>query len=149
MGIGTVTLRFMCDSMRATDDPLTDGFPLASDVETVLAHLNRKRPVAVKDFFCVAPVPFPINCTISNLSEDTVAVRAAIDESIKAMLREKAKPSHAINGFLLPPQTIYASWISEAISAADGVDYFDLLTTSDYPMPHNGAMAVLGTVTYA
>lgn len=149
MGIGTVTLRFMCDSLRATDDPMTDGFPLASDVQTVLAHLHKKRPVAVKDFFCVSPNPYPITCTISNLSEDTPAVRAAIDESIKAMLREKAKPSHAINGFLLPPQTVYVSWISEAISAADGVDYFDLMTIYDYPMPNNGAMAVLGTVTYA
>lgn len=147
MGIGTVTVRFMMDDIRATGDPMTNGFPNSGDVATVLAHLMLKKPVAVKDFYCSAPIPEPINFTISLLDTNDAATKSNITTSVNAMLLSKAKPSSALNGVLMSPQTIYAAWVSEAIMAASGVNSFDL-TMSDHAMPDNGHMAVLGTITY-
>lgn len=147
MGIGTVTVRFMMDDLRATTDPTTSGFPNSGDIATVLAALQAQRPVAVKDFFVVAPIPQPINATVLDLDLDTTATRAAIGVSIAQMLVDKAAPAHAVNGVLQKPTTIYAAWLSEAVLQASGVNHFDLLT-QDQPMPNSGCLAVLGTVTY-
>jgi uncharacterized phage protein gp47/JayE len=143
MGIGTVTVRFMMDALRATGD----GFPTGGDIAAVQAHLDAKRPVAVKDFFVEAPLPEAISFTISGLEPDASATRAAIAASVSAMLKDKARPAYALNGVGQQAQTIYAAWVSEAILQAAGVDYFDL-TMSDHVMPNSGAMAVLGTITY-
>jgi uncharacterized phage protein gp47/JayE len=143
MGIGTVTLRFMMDNVRADGG----GFPLPDDVTTVSDYLDTVRPVTVKDFV-VAPIPEPIDFTISNLSQDNAAVRAAIAAAVTEMLHDQASPSYSLNGVLQGAQTIYAVWVSEAIMSAEGVDHFDL-TMVDHPMPNNGCMAVLGTITYA
>src|SRR5262245_4158545 len=61
MGMGTVTVRFMCDELRATGDPMTDGFPLPQDIDAVTAYLDSVRPVAIKDIFIESPIPEPIN----------------------------------------------------------------------------------------
>jgi uncharacterized phage protein gp47/JayE len=133
MGIGTVTTRFMMDDVRADNG----GFPTADDVATVAAYLDTVRPVAVKDFFVVAPIPCPINFTISGLVTDNEATRAAIQASAQAMILEKASPG----------ATIWTAWVSAAILAAAGVNYFEL-TMDDAVMPNLGAMAVLGDITY-
>ena len=138
MGMGTVTLRVMCDALRADADPLVDGFPLSEDIEAVAAYLDLVRPVAVKDFFVEAPIPQAIDFTITGLATDSSAVRAAIAASVKAMLRDRATPG----------QTIYRSWLDEAISAAVGEDHHEL-TFSTTAMASAGHMAVIGTVTYA
>lgn len=147
MGLGTITVRFMMDDLRATTDPMTNGFPLQTDIDAVYAYLQTKRPVAIKDFFVVAPIPQPINFTIINLSEDTNAVRAAIGASVNIMLMLKAAPQHAIGGVSLPPTLIHSVWITEAILAAQGVDYFSQ-SIPDFAMPNPGSLAVLGTITY-
>jgi uncharacterized phage protein gp47/JayE len=146
MGVGTVTVRFMMDDVRVTNDPMTNGFPTSGDVANVLAYLVTKRPVAIKDFFVQAPIAEPINFTISGLNVG--ASEPDILANVTAMLRQKAAPSHAINGVTQPPQEIYAAWVSDAILNSDGVDHFDLLM-SDRPMPYNGSMAVMGTITYS
>lgn len=143
MGIGTVTLRFMCDDLRESDA----GFPRYPDIVAVQNYLDQKRPVAVKDFFVEAPIAEPIDFTIVALEPDDEDTRAAIEQSVRAMIFEKARPAFAINGVLQEAQTIYASWVSEAVLAANGVDHFELVM-EDHPMPHNGAMAVLGSITY-
>jgi uncharacterized phage protein gp47/JayE len=148
MGVGTVTVRFMMDDLRATNTPSTNGFPLPGDVATVLAALQTKRPVAVKGFFVEAPIPEPIDFTVAGLNGGITATQGAIANSVTAMLAAKAQPSFARNGVYQPAQEIYAAWVSEAILQTEGVNYFDLVM-SDHPMPTNGSMAVLGTVTYA
>ena len=95
MGIGTVTVRFMCDDLRANEG----GFPHDSDVDTVRAYLDSVRPVAVKDFFCEAPRPWELEVRVKGLVIDTESVRTKIQESIEGMLFQRAKPG----------QTIYAS----------------------------------------
>lgn len=138
MGIGTVTVRFMMDDLRANDNTSVDGFPLPEDVAIVESYLNSKRPVAVKDFFVEAPIPQPINMTISGLVNDTSAVRSAIRQNLHDMLDERAEPG----------QKVFRSWVDEAISQAVGEDSHEL-TFSTTNMASNGHLAVLGTITYA
>ena len=84
-GIGTITVRFLMDDLRADNN----GFPTGDDVLTVEAYINTMRPVAIKDCFVEAPVPEPINFTIFEMIEDTDLVRAGIEVSVADMLRIK------------------------------------------------------------
>jgi len=140
MGMGTVTVRFMCDALRASNA----GFPLATDIATVQAYLDEKRPVAVKDFFVEAPIPEPINYTL-RIINDSLSLRQQAEDSVAAMLFDRASPGFTVGGVPQSATTIYAAWVSEAISRI--VSEFDL-TMADHPMPNNGCLAVLGTVTY-
>jgi uncharacterized phage protein gp47/JayE len=133
MGIGTVTVRFMCDDLRTSND----GFPLPEDISAVETYLDSVRPVAVKDFFVVGPIPFGISLTITALEQDDAGIRAEIESAISDMLLEKA----------IPGQTIYRSWIDEAISSVHSVDHYDL-DFEDGIMPTAGHLGVLGSVTY-
>lgn len=134
MGIGTVSLRVMADQLRAS----SNGIPTAEDLATVAAHLETVRPVAVRDLFTLAPIPEPVNLTVANLDRDDVAVRAAIEKELRDMLDRRAAPG----------QTIYRSWVSEAISAAVGEDHHDL-TFGNLVMPTPGHLGVIGTIAYA
>lgn len=144
-GIGTVTLRFMCDDLRATSDPTTNGFPLPADIAAVQSYVDMVRPVTVKDFYVAAPVPQPAPFALTNMLGDSVSLRAAIAASIDAMLLKRAKPAYAANGVPQPAQTIYAAWISEAVSATAGVTVFDLVA-ADAVMPSPGCLAVRGAI---
>jgi uncharacterized phage protein gp47/JayE len=133
MGIGTVTIRFMMDELRASNG----GFPLPEDIDAVRAYIDTVRPVAVKDFFVEAPIPQPINMRITWLDLDKAATRSAITAS----LREE---------FLLrgmPNQTWYRAWTDEGIMQASGVNAYDLVA-SDQVMPSKGHMPVLGDIRY-
>ena len=143
MGLGTITVRFMMDELRAS----TGGFPNATDIQTVTTYLDTVRPVAIKDRFVVSPVPEPIDFIISNLKPDTVAIRSAIAGAVSSMLIDRAAPAHAVNGIKQPATTVYVSWVSDAIMSVAGVESFTL-TMSDHKMPHDGALAVLGTIVY-
>jgi uncharacterized phage protein gp47/JayE len=144
MGIGTVSVRFMMDELRAEND----GFPLPEDIDTVQAYLDSQRPVAVKDFFVVSPIPEPIDFTIKDLEIDDPSTRAAIIVSVKDMLQQRAAPAYVVDGFIRPAQEIYAAWVSDAILNTAGVYSFTLLM-DDHPMPNSGCLAVLGTVIYS
>jgi uncharacterized phage protein gp47/JayE len=75
--------------------------------------------------------------TITDLVTDDAATQAAIEQSIQAMLYAKAAPG----------QTIFRSWVDEAISNAIGEDHHTL-TFDDAIMPAPGYMAVLDTILY-
>lgn len=134
MGIGTVTVRFMMDALRANND----GFPSDVDVAAVWAYLDTVRPVAIKDFWVVAPIKHFITVIIQDLEPDTSDVHAEIELSLRNMLLKKATPGG----------TIYAAWKYEAIMAAPGVDHFIMLNNEDDVMPSPGHMAVLGDIEY-
>jgi len=140
LGMGVVTLRFMTDFLRAD----TGGFPLIDDINAVYAYLDRKRPVAVRDFQVQAPVPEPIDFNLA-LVTDSLTARNQVATAVSAMLLERAMPAHQVNGLLVPGTTIYASWVAEAINRVTNEFELDMV---DHPMPHNGALAVLGTITY-
>jgi uncharacterized phage protein gp47/JayE len=134
MGIGTITVRFMMDELRVAQG----GIPNAGDLATVRAYLDEVRPATVKDCFVEAPVPYNYYITITDLDVDNSTVRARISESIKDMELRHVSPG----------QTMYRSWIDEAISSAIGESHHELLFTTTV-MPAAGYIPVLGVVTYS
>jgi uncharacterized phage protein gp47/JayE len=133
MGIGTVTLRFVMDDLRSG----RNGIPLPDDVAAVAAWLDQKRPVAVKDFFCVAPIPQPVIFYISGLVNDDAATRGAIDVALTKMMMKRSKPG----------QTVFSSWAIEAISGAAGEDHHYLSLTNNVANSP-GHMPIIGSIVY-
>jgi len=134
MGIGTVTIRFMCDDLRAD----REGFPNSDDIQRVVEYVDTVRPVAVKDFFVVSPIRRPCDVHLNNVNPDNTEVRASIEASLKQMFFDLAEPG----------QTIYAAWKSQAVMNAPEVISFDLLDWDDDIMESPGHMAVLGDIYY-
>ena len=134
MGIGTVVVRVMFDQLRAA----TDGFPEYQDLAAVEAYIDTQRPVAVKDFWVLAPLKHRIEAYINDLTPDTPAIRAAIEVSLREMLLNYAAPG----------QTIYAAWKYAAITNTPGVISFAMATAVDDVMPTPGHIAVLGDIVY-
>jgi uncharacterized phage protein gp47/JayE len=133
MGMGTVTVRFMMDVLRSQNA----GFPTPFDLNTVRQYIDTVRPVAVKDFFVVAPLRQRIDFVISNLTPDSTATRAAIEATARAMLYARASPG----------QTIYGAWKSDAVLNAADVEYFNINNADDV-MESPGHMATLGDIYY-
>jgi uncharacterized phage protein gp47/JayE len=134
MGIGTVSVRVMFDDVRAS----TGGFPFAEDLEAVRLYMDQVRPVAVKDFWVLSPIPQRVDVHIDNLNPDTSEIRAAIQTSLIEMLFEMGAPG----------QTIYGTWKAQAIMNTPGVISCDLTDWSDDVMLSAGHLAVLGDVDY-
>jgi uncharacterized phage protein gp47/JayE len=133
-GMGTVTLRFMMDDLRADNG----GFPLPGDIDTVKAYLDSVRPVAVKDFWVESPIPYPIDVPIKSLDLDVEATRGAITTSLEEIFFENAAPG----------QTWFEAWTQLGILNASGVNTFHI-PPGDTVMPDVGHMPVLGDITYA
>jgi uncharacterized phage protein gp47/JayE len=133
MGIGTCTVRFMMDDLRAGNG----GFPLPDDVDAVEAYINTVRPVTVKDLFVAGPIPLPVNLHLTFLNLDNAATRGAMISSLQAQFMIRA----------IPGQTWYRAWDDEAIINANGVVAYDLVA-SDVVPPSGGYLPVLGDVTY-
>lgn len=144
MGIGTVTLRFMMDNVRAKQM----GFPGTEDINFMQNQIDLVRPVAVKDRFVVSPIPEPISFTIYNLQPDNASIRASIEKNLRAMIFDRAAPAHAKNGVTVPAKTIFRAWLYSTIMDTDGVESF-VLDAGDFVMPSNGSLAVLGSVSYS
>jgi uncharacterized phage protein gp47/JayE len=134
MGVGTMTIRFLMDDLRAADD----GWPQPQDITAVADYIDKVRPVTVKDCYVVAPIKQFLDITIANLVPDTPEAQAEIEQSLKDMLFVRAAPG----------QTIFGAWVSYAIMNAPSVQSFKLVTDADYVMPAPGYMAVLGTILY-
>jgi uncharacterized phage protein gp47/JayE len=133
-GTGTITVRFLMDDLRASDD----GWPTPDDVLAVDTYIEKMRPVTVKDCYVLAPIKEFLDITIANLVPSNPEVQSEIEQSIRDMLFAEAAPG----------QTIYAAWVSSAIMNAPSVQSFNLVTTADYVMPSLGHMAVLETILY-
>jgi len=140
LGMGTVTVRFMVDALRAD----TGGFPTMDDINVVYGYLDKVRPVAIRDFYVVSPVPEPIDFHLA-LTNDSMELRGQVEQSVAAMITERAKCAHTVNGQLMPGTTIMSAWVAEAVNRV--TQDFDL-QMDDHPMPHNGSLAVLGTISY-
>jgi uncharacterized phage protein gp47/JayE len=134
MGIGTVTVRVLFDVLRADDD----GWPRQEDLETVEAYIDTQRPVAVKDFWVLAPVKQFVDVKISNLVPDNTEIRSAVEDSLHEMFYR----------FAAPGQTIFATWKAQAVMNTAGVISFDLLDWQDDTMQSPGHMGVLHDIVY-
>jgi uncharacterized phage protein gp47/JayE len=142
MGISTVTVRVMFDDLRSSNG----GFPLPTDIKAVQTYLNSVRPVTVSDVYVVAPIPMPVNFTLTNLNATDSGTMANIAGSVSSMLKSVSAPASVLNGLPIPPTTIYSSWVNQSVLEAAGVSYFDLGMTDMVPAS-NGSLAVLGTIT--
>ena len=140
MGPGTVTVRIMCDDLRASNG----GFPLAADIAAVQSYLELVRPVC-GDVFVVAPIGQPVNFAVQNLVGDSVPLRAAIATGVSAMLARKAAPASQVNGVPVPAVNIPSAWVNDAVYQAVGGVSYDLVM-ADAIMPNAGSLAVLGTI---
>jgi len=134
MGIGTITVRFMMDELRADND----GFPFPEDIETVTEYIDTVRPVTTKDRFVVSPIKYFIDITVADLVPDSDETKAEIEQQVRDMLRDMAAPG----------KTIFAAWVSYAIMSAPTVQSFRLVSNDDYIMPNVGSMAVLQNIAY-
>jgi uncharacterized phage protein gp47/JayE len=133
IGPGTITIRFLMDDLY----PDNYGLPQASDIITVSDYINSKRPVTVADCFVMAPILQFYSITISNLSVDNDQTRASIEASITAMEKARSKPG----------QTMYRSWVDEAISQALGEQSHELTFTT-LEMPGAAYMPICDTILY-
>lgn len=141
MGIGTVTVRFMMDQLRAA----AGGFPNSGDVATVQAYINTRRPVTAIDTFVCAPIPEPINFSLSGLNTEDDSTMTNVNASVASMIAAMGAPAYALNGVGQEAQTIYAAWINDAVFRASGIEFFDL-AMADHAMPTPGSLATLGNI---
>lgn len=137
-GPGKVILRFMMD------DTYEDGIPEAGDVSAVQAYIDPIRPLGVKAFEVVAPVPIALDFTILLKDEDgnTVSnpvVRANVTAELKDLIRREAEPG----------KTMLLSKIREAISTAIGEYDHNISIPSGDTTYAGGQIAVMGTITWA
>lgn len=130
LGTGSVTIRFMRD-----DD--ADPIPDAGEVEAVQAHIDSVRPVTVKLCAVVAPVPVPLDFTIT-LTPNTAAVRQAVAASLADLIRREA----------IPGGTLLISHIREAISLAAGeTDHVLVDPVADIGRA-TGEISAMGAITW-
>jgi len=134
MGIGTVTVRCLFDDLRADND----GWPRGEDLYAVETYIDSVRPVAVKDFWVLAPVKQFVDVHLGQLNPDTTETRAAIEASLHAMFMQ----------FAAPGQTIFAAWKAQAVMNTPGVLSVDLLDWNDDVMQSPGHMGVIADIVY-
>ena len=99
-----------------------DNIPIASDVEAVQAVIDAQRLIRVDDSVATAPVPRPVDVTITGLSGDTAEIRAAIKSGITAMYLARCRPGLTGDSF-----TVSRSWYSEVISSVTGEERHTLV----------------------
>ena len=120
-----------------------DNIPLLSDVEAVQAVIDNQRLIRVDDSVATAPVPRPVDVTITGLSGDTEEIRAAIKSGITAMYLQRCRPGIPGDTF-----TVSRSWYSEVISGVTGEDRHTLVQPSGDIVLTNGQFPVNGVFTY-
>ena len=136
LGAGTVTVRFVRD-----DD--ASPIPDAAEVAAVQAYIDALRPVTAA-VTVVAPVAVPLNFTISGLTPDTAAIRAAVEAELADLLRREAEPEGGAG-----EGTILLSHIREAVSLAAGEADHVLVSPAANVTHTLGQIATMGTVTWA
>ncbi len=129
LGLGTVTVRLVCDRL---DDPI----PTTAVLEAVAAYIEQVRPVTA-EVYVVAPVAVPVDFTL-RVVPDTAAVRAGVLSSLVDLLRRESEPGG----------TLLLSHIKEAISRVAGeTDHVLSAPVADVVLG-TGEFAVMGAITW-
>lgn len=129
-GPGTVVVRF-------TTDDLESPIPTQSHVDAVAAYIDSVRPAGMRGFNVSLITAAPLNITVTALTPNTAAVRAAVEAELDDMIRRDATPGG----------TIKVSRIREAISIASGETDHAINLTADVTCASN-ELIVLGTVSW-
>ncbi|MGH7027940.1 baseplate J/gp47 family protein [Brevundimonas sp.] len=130
LGAGTVGVAFVMDG-RA------DLIPTPADVAAVQVHLDAVAPVTA-DVIPFAPTPNPLNLTISGLTPNDAAVKAAIEAEVEDLLFREAQPGGVI----------LLSHLREAISTAAGERDHVLTSPTANVVAGPGQLTVLGGIAY-
>lgn len=131
MGLGTVVVRFMTDSLTE------NGVPTPGMVTQVSDYIAENAPVTAATTV-LAPIAKPVDVTIKELLPDTASVRAQIEAELRALLIREC----------VPGQKIYLSHIRQAISTATGEEDFELVSPVDDVPCQAHEVLILGEVTY-
>ena len=130
-GLGTVDVYIM------TDNATANGIPSAQVVNAVQSYINGLRPVTA-DVRVIAPAPVAFDVTLSSVTPDTDAVRAAINAEIADLVLRDSQPGG----------TILVSHVREAVSIAQGeTDHRLVSPVADITVNAN-QISVFGTVTF-
>jgi Uncharacterized homolog of phage Mu protein gp47 len=120
------------------DDTYDDGIPLSSNVTTVGAYIEARRPITAT-VNVVSPVADPLDFTIALVGGDTSAVRAAVEANIRDLILREAEPGG----------TLRLSRINEAISLASGEFDHVLMNPIANVSESTGYITTMGTITWA
>jgi uncharacterized phage protein gp47/JayE len=114
--------------------------PTPTDVANVLAYIadDTRAPVTA-DVFVAAPIAKRLDITVTGLSPNTAAVRAAVLAELEDLFRRDSEPGG----------TMRVSRIWEAVSIASGESFHRITSPSVDQTAATGRMWVLGTVTFA
>lgn len=149
MGPGSVLLYVMLDEAQAifggfpqgTDGVAGDetrGVAAMGDQLAVANYIYPREPVTAL-VYVAAPTAFPINVTITDLDQNTLAVRTAISAALVAVLLQKGEVAG----------TIYQSDIEEAIASVSGVKHFTLAYPTAPVVMTMGQLPTLGILSIA
>lgn len=130
LGVGTVTIRVVCDNL---EDPI----PTTAVLDAVAAYIEERRPVTA-EVYVVAPIAVPLDLTIS-INPDTPAVRALIEAAI---------PDYLAN-YAVPGGTLYLSQLNGTIYVAAGESVHNLVSPVADINYAAGEVAVMGAITWA
>ena len=133
---GTVDIWFLMT------DLYENGIPQQVDIDKVMEHINKVRPVTATVTAHIATA-LPVDIEIANLSPDTTDVRAAIEAEIKDLFAREMRVSTQ-----LEPFTVRRSKIWEAISQASGEYSHTLNQPAGDISVLTGGLPVPGGITY-
>lgn len=144
-GPGTVRVYVLFDGIYE------NGIPPAGEIARVQDYLEIVGASGVADIIVAAPVPEPIDITITGLAPNLIATRNTIQEEIDETFLRRAvvsgiDPGHRAMPFLATAQTFSRSWIGQAISNAAGEDRHVLALPDDNITIPAGRIPVPGTL---
>lgn len=128
--VGTITLRFVRDN----DDPI---IPDSGELLAVKNHIEPLRPVAVSQLYIVAPVPVPLNFSLT-IDPATPDVKANVEAALKSLIHREA----------VPGGTLLLSHIEEAISTAIGEYDHTLMSPNSNVVTAIGELTVMGAISW-
>ncbi|MCK5605859.1 baseplate J/gp47 family protein [Candidatus Pacearchaeota archaeon] len=135
-GPGTVVLFFMMDNLYA------DGIPLAGDVANMQAYIVARVHIGMANFTASAPGAAVTNFTIL-LTPNNATVQQAVEDSVGEMLKRVAQIEDGTGSGFIPQ-----SKINDAVSAAVGVDDYQVTAPTTGITPGTGEIAVAGVFTF-
>lgn len=130
-GLGDVTLYFMADNSTA------NGIPTDALVTAIQAAIDGVAPVTANPIVA-KPTAVALNLTITSVTPDTPAVRAAIQAEIADLILREAEPGG----------TLLLTHISEAISTAEGETDHVLTAPAANVVRLAGEITTMGVITW-
>lgn len=147
VGLGSVVVFVMFDESQAAHGGFPQGLdgcaieevngPTATgDQLAVAEHIWPSQPVPVL-VYVAAPVPAPIDITLSGLDPNTADTRAAITASLEDMFLAISE----VGG------TVYPSQLYDAINLTPGINHFTMSAPTGPVTVAGTALPVMGTLT--